>query len=201
MKKLVLSAGLILSIAIWCLWQQSSSGEAPDPGGAPGPASAPLAGSPPPPPRPRLVEVATAPPLRVSRLSPPADPVPQAEPEGRPELTVAERRAQLQSRFAVQDIDPAWASAARQELAQDLVRFGGKDARVRDVECRSSLCRAELVLTSHDAGSSFMESWLRQRAWAGPGFAANDAADPDGTPKMILFLARPGAELPQLDRL
>ena len=197
MKKLVLSAGLILGFAIWCLWQQASSREAPDPGEVPGPASSTLAG-PPPPPRSRLVDVAATPPPRVS---PPADPASQAEPEGKPEISVADRRAHLQSRFVAQDIDPAWSSVARQELAQDLGRFGGKDARVQDVECRSSLCRAELVLTSHDAGSNFMESWLRQRTWAGPGFAANDAADPDGTPKMILFLARPGTELPRLDRL
>lgn len=195
MKIGILLAGLGLGVVMWWGLHQSDTGKTPATSDAPRLAESSLEGA--------IVNsqprVPARPIPRPSVTSSSSEPVAQAASDAGPEITVAERRVHLQSRFAAQDVDPGWASTARQELGDDLRRSAGKDVRVQDVECRSSLCRAELVLTSHEAGNAFMESWLHQRAWTGPGFVANDEASPDGTPRMIMFLGRPGTELPHLE--
>jgi hypothetical protein len=127
---------------------------------------------------PRLPERASA--------TPATPPVPEkGAAEG-----VAEQRALLQSQFAAQQIDASWASSAREQLAADLDKYASANVRVRAVECRSTLCRVELATASHDAGVGFMEQWVRNRTWTGPGFAANA-----GDTSLIVFLGRPGSEL------
>lgn len=188
MKLLALSAALVLGLVVWWCAPEHGTRTPPVTGAAPRRVEPVVE-------MPRLAEQHAVAPPRIDR---PADPVPQAI-EAEPENVVAEQRTHLQARFTDQHVDPAWASAARQALSEDLARFSGQDVRVQGVECRSSLCRAELVLTSPEAGRSFMESWLRQRTWTGPGFVATDDAGRGGDPTMIVFLGRPGTQLPFLE--
>lgn len=113
--------------------------------------------------------------------------------------SVAEQRDYLQTRFASEQIDPGWAATARRDLENDLGRLGSKDVRVQGVECRVSLCRAEIVVASREVGNVFLESWLRTRTWTGPGFASTDEASWHDSPRMIVFLGRPGTELPMFE--
>jgi hypothetical protein len=124
-----------------------------------------------------------------NRASPPA-------PDGA-ESSSDDQRAHLQVRFAAERTDTAWATASRQALHDELGRFASADARLQEVECRSSMCRVVLTLNSPEAGTRFMESWLHERTWTGPGFVAPEDASPGGDAKsMVVFLGRPGTQLP-----
>lgn len=116
-------------------------------------------------------------------------------PEDEPDLSIAGQRARLEDRFAAETPDAAWATTAQQELHADLGRFSTRDATVRDVQCRASMCRIELALATRDAASEFMESWLRKRTWTGPGVADNEVVGADGQPRMVMFVGKLGLEL------
>jgi hypothetical protein len=118
-------------------------------------------------------------------------PMPRAEPE----VSIAGQRARLEDRFAAETRDAAWATTAQQELHADLGRFATRDVGIRDVQCRASLCRIELALATRDSASAFMESWLRQRTWTGPGVADSDVVGADGQPRMVMFVGKDGQEL------
>jgi hypothetical protein len=195
MKVIALSVSLVLGAVIWWIAREDVTADtrtAAVPRSArtasPGRAAVDV--------RPALARRADAP---ASETAPLVDPAPRTAPETRPEISVAEQRTYLQDRFSAQSADPVWSSTARQELREDLGKLSSNDVRLQSVECRSSLCRAEFVLTSQEAGNTFLESWLRQRAWTGAGFAANDDTNPDSNRRLLLFLSRPGVALPYLE--
>lgn len=188
MKWIVLSVSL-LGVGMWWLSHESRERSARQP---------PAAGEP-------RKRVDAPPPLTTRdapvspRPAPPADPAPRATPPAASKGDVDEQRAHLQASFAAQGVDAAWASTAQQALREDLGRFTGDNIRFKDVECRSSLCRAELTPINADAGRTFLETWLHQRTWTGPGFAAGDEATGGGAPTMVVFLGRPETALPYLE--
>ncbi len=132
-------------------------------------------------------------PVRIDVPSSPA--VVTSAPREEPDLSISGQRARLEDRFAAETPDAAWATTAQQELHADLGRFATRDASIRDVTCRASMCRIELALATRDAASGFMESWLRKRTWNGPGVADNDVVGADGQPRMVMFVAKDGLEL------
>lgn len=118
-------------------------------------------------------------------------------PAPAPEEDVTELRGRrLQDRFDAERIDASWAATARQEVHDDLDRSTGDDVQLQDVECRASLCRADVTFTKRGAGTSFMQKWLHSRTWTGPGFAETRATDhPEALQHMVVFLGKPGADL------
>src|SRR5690606_37400523 len=84
---------------------------------------------------------------------------------------IAERRTQLQAQFDGQSVDPSWAMESRQLLRDDVGKYANADVTVRDIECRSSMCRIALASTNRAAQRRFTEDWVRHRAWTGSGFA------------------------------
>lgn len=192
--KLVLSAILILGVVVWWISREVGAFEA-TPSSPAATNSATVAKRA----EPRLDSAPQA-----IRRQPPivdvsADPAPPDASETNPEVTTAARRARMQAHFADQPVDRSWASAAQYALQDDLGKVADDGIRLDRVECRSSLCRAEIVARSRDAASAFLESWLHQRTWTGPGFASHDDPNPDGSPRMVLFLGRPGTALPASD--
>lgn len=105
------------------------------------------------------------------------------------EAEIAERRVQLQTRFDGQSVDPSWAMQSRQLLRDDLGKYANADVRVRDVECRSSMCRIALASSNRTAQQSVVEDWIRHRTWTGSGFAVEDG---DAT---IVYVSKPGVDL------
>lgn len=112
-----------------------------------------------------------------------------APPERTAETEIAERGVQLQARFDAQSVDASWAMQSRQLLSADLGKYTNADVRVRDVECRSSLCRIALASTDRTAQQTFVEEWVRHRTWTGSGFAVQDG---DAT---IVYVSKPGVDL------
>lgn len=134
----------------------------------------------------------TAPEPNLVRVADPHEPGPdvgRAEEPRTPETAIADRRDQLQARFEGQPVDASWAMQSRQQLNADLGKYTNADVRVRDVECRSSLCRIALASTNRDAQQVFVEQWVRHRTWTGPGFAVQDG---DAT---IVYVSKPGVDL------
>lgn len=188
MKLFILSAGVVLTVGMVVLWRASR--DRPPVAVA---AVQPIVQR-------RAVDVAPEP-AKPRTLSPavaageqPGPRPPAADAQG---PSTKDQRVHLQARFAAETVDPAWATVARRELNDDLEHVASSDVRLRDVECHSSLCRVELNVTSSESGLAFMESWLHQRTWRGPGFAAR--LGEGGDAKMVLFVGRPGAELPYLE--
>lgn len=103
---------------------------------------------------------------------------------------IAERRAQLQAGFDGESVDPNWAMQSRQVLRDDLGKYANADVRVRDVECRSSMCRIALASSNRAAQQTFIEGWIRHRAWTGSGFAVEDGE------ATIVYVSKPGVDLP-----
>jgi len=197
--KLVLSTSLVLGVLLWWISRQVGVFDAPS--GAPaaestarvenraaGPQLASARPAIPRPPPPPSVDVS-------------ADRVPPDASASDPDVTAAARRTRMQAHFAEQPVDRSWASTAQYALQDDLGKVAAEGIRLHRVECRSSLCRAEFIATSRDTATAFLESWLHQRTWTGPGFASQDDSNPDGSPRMIVFLARPGTALPASDQL
>ena len=112
-----------------------------------------------------------------------------AEAQRTAETEIADRREQLQARFEGQPVDANWAMQSRQQLNADLGKYTNADIRVRDVECRSSLCRIAVASTNRAAQQVFVEEWVRHRTWTGAGFAVQDG---DAT---IVYLSKPGVDL------
>ena len=112
-----------------------------------------------------------------------------------PDLSIRGQRARLEDRFRAEATDGAWAPTAQQQLQSDVGRFATRDVDLRAVECRASMCRVELALATRDAASGFMEAWLRDRTWTGPGLADNDVLGSDGQPRLVMFVAKDGMEL------
>lgn len=96
---------------------------------------------------------------------------------------------QLRARFAKESVDPAWANPTRAALEADFTKLGSKDTSVRSIDCRRTMCRIELVPTSPEAGAAYVQAWLRDRAFTGPGHMAQR----DGV--MEMFVGREGTEL------
>jgi len=99
------------------------------------------------------------------------------------------RGEQIETRFSRERVDATWATATRSQLEGDLGRFATKDAGVRSVDCRASMCRVEVATATRAAGEQFAESWLRDRTFTGPawGHYSDDA--------MVMYVGRDGTEL------
>ncbi|HEY0254082.1 MAG TPA: hypothetical protein VGC41_21285 [Kofleriaceae bacterium] len=144
-------------------------------------ASAPVA-------HPRISSLGASPPVIAPAIA-------EAKPTDPGDFSIAQQRTRLEDRFASEKRDPAWANTAQQELHTDLGRFATREVAVRDIQCRASLCRIELALATHDAAPAFMEQWIYQRTWAGPGVADSDVVGADGQPSVVMFVGKEGQEL------
>jgi hypothetical protein len=136
---------------------------------------------------PQLPAIAAAPALPDHAPSAPAIGAPTDDGAA----AVARQREHLEARFTAEQADARWAPGARSAITDDLGRLSVPGAALRGVECRATMCRAELALGEPGAGAAFMQTWLRQRQWNGPGFAVNTS---DAT--MVVYLGKIGGTLP-----
>ena len=189
MKLFILSAGVVLAAMTLLLWRASRHDLSGDTAAKLEPAVQ------------RRSDAVAAAPVKPRDRPPPVlaavAPAPQTPTPDVPVPSLEDQRVHLQAHFAAETVDSGWASAARQELNADLGRVTNGDVRLLDVECHSSLCRVELSVADTGSGQMFLESWLHQRTWRGPGLAARLGAESDM--RMVLFLGRPHSDLPYLD--
>jgi|GEM_PF-2023333 len=132
----------------------------------------------------------------------PADPD-ESEPdtesaaERRQEMTSEEAVTRLDARFFGEGVDRTWSHEATQR-AERLRTHLPQGARFLSMECRSSMCRLEMVHANLEAFQHFIRDGLINDAtsWDGPFMAA--LKSPPGRPgevEAVAYLARPGADL------
>ena len=105
-------------------------------------------------------------------------------------------RSQLEDTMDQEAVDPAWATAAEDEINRSIRSVDMENIDVYGVECRARYCRVELTFAAGTDPQETMGELTRQ-----PGFAMQGMADfetdPDGTERVFVFLAREGAEFPE----
>jgi hypothetical protein len=110
--------------------------------------------------------------------------------------------AAVEAGFAAETVDRSWAGDARQDLRSRVAAVLPSPASLRDVDCRSTMCRVEMVCADTTELRSFFDNaFLRtkDRVWNGATFAMPPQPNPDGSLGVVLYLAREGTSLPTAD--
>jgi len=108
-------------------------------------------------------------------------------------------RSFLRDAFARERVDPSWSQASQQRLQVGLGKGTDTRSRLESIDCRSSLCMAELV---HDGDTSywgFVGRTVHVGLWDGPAFFSKDGSTAEGGTKMVMFFGRDGTELPDAE--
>lgn len=112
--------------------------------------------------------------------------------------------ASVEGEFAGQPTDNAWAASTRQALHDRLTsRARSSSSSLRSIECRSSICRVEVVHQDAAASQQFGERAFTdadERAWNGPVVITPPQANPDGSLVMVMYLGREGTSLLKPER-
>jgi len=104
--------------------------------------------------------------------------------------------------FAAQPVDRAWAPNATVEVHERLGTLVPPAASLGNADCRSSMCRVELVARDHAAMKQFVDGAFGVPAgsvWHGPMMAEYPPPGSDGTAHVILYLGRAGSSLWPVD--
>jgi hypothetical protein len=89
--------------------------------------------------------------------------------------------------------DPGWASAVQLALQEAIDREAIAGLRLVEADCRTSLCRIELVLDGSMPPGEAFEPLIHSAPWDGPWFAHIDEA----SGVAVVYLSREGDALPQ----
>lgn len=128
-----------------------------------------------------------------SAVSAPAVPAEHSEHE----VTEEERRVYAASVFDSEAVDPAWSRSTEQELAVGLETLPREGVALGSVDCRSSLCRFEVREEQPGTADRYLRQLIRSSVWRGQGMAVREYDDLTATARVEVYLARPGAGLPE----
>jgi hypothetical protein len=106
----------------------------------------------------------------------------------------------LESAFASQTIDAAWAHDAEDRVQQKL-HASVSGARLQSVECHASMCRIETVHTDAAAFGQFATDAFKdpdKRIWGSDAFTDEPIEGAHGELIVVSYLAREGETLPQI---
>jgi hypothetical protein len=108
----------------------------------------------------------------------------------------------VEAGFASETRDQAWSATARLRLSEAVTRLLPEGSGVRDIDCRSTLCRIELSHSDPNAERGFMEKAIHDPEGGfgnGPGYVSRSEPAADGTFVEVIYLAREGATLPSAE--
>jgi hypothetical protein len=132
----------------------------------------------------------------------PAQPAPPAAPSAS-SAGFADIQAYYQASMEAQNTDGNWSRDATRNLRgifDELIDTAKTAATtLKSVECRQSICRAELGHDSVGDARVFMRAWMYGQArqkWKGGFSGGVDPSKSDGAVRSVFFLAREGTELP-----
>jgi hypothetical protein len=129
----------------------------------------------------------------------PADRRP-ARPAGSPAPSYEDLTAYYQTSLEAQSIDVNWSRDATRRLRGVFGQYPA--AAIKSVECRQTICRAELTHDSDADARTFMEKWQYGGArleWQGPIMGGVVGPAAGGTARSVFYLAREGTEFPRLN--
>jgi hypothetical protein len=114
----------------------------------------------------------------------------------------AYERAVTEEAFKDEPYDRVWASDAKRQLEEGLLSSCSKfaSARVVGVECRKTMCRAEMRVSPPPVYDELLADFRYHGDWRGPGRAYRTLPEVSGDETAVLvFLGRPGSELPEVE--
>lgn len=113
-------------------------------------------------------------------------------------------QAAVEQAFTAEPIDASWATSTRATLTDHLSALSRmSSSAVGPVDCRSSICRVEVVHHDADGARRFADKAFTdpgERAWNGPVVIATPEIRGDGSVAMVMYLGREGTELVKLQR-
>lgn len=112
-----------------------------------------------------------------------------------------EQLAHLDATFVSQVPDQTWAGAQRERTSALLGSLGSTASEIVGVECRGSLCRAQLTLADEERYNALMHTMVASPEFRTAGQQATvhrKPAGPDGRVAVSIFLTKEGTELPIL---
>jgi hypothetical protein len=108
-------------------------------------------------------------------------------------------RASVEDAFAAESASSAWAPPTRVVLEDRLASLARLTASsLRDIDCRTSMCRVEVAHHDADASRQFAERAFtdpQTPAWDGPVFIPPAQPDADGGVVAVMYLGRRGNQL------
>lgn len=138
--------------------------------------------------------------------SPPSevDQPPETRPPSRNDVgasanrSTQERVEYLSFMFEQQPYDRSWARETERELRARLVDNSDAGSNVRELSCRSTLCRASLEFENEEGYRQFFEGYLSTPSWTGPGMLGR-VSDPSETAvRMVMYFGKRGEPFPEL---
>lgn len=118
-----------------------------------------------------------------------------AEVEAKSELTPAQELVALNEVFYDQPRDTAWSRSVMPLAASELKRYLTPESRLKSLECRESLCRAEAEHANADRYREFMHMAFTQSKWNGASVIKLQGEAGDGPMTSILYLIKPDTDL------
>jgi len=108
-------------------------------------------------------------------------------------------QAAVEDSFAAEPTNPAWAASTRLALQDRLAALARPLASsLREIDCRASICRVEVVHRDADTSRQFAEKAFtdpEDQAWNGPALLLPPQPDPDGRLAVVMYLGREGTSL------
>jgi hypothetical protein len=99
--------------------------------------------------------------------------------------------SQLDDILEGQGVDRAWADRTRSEA---LAAFGTLGSTVREATCGNTLCRLEIAHRDRSDHDALLAIVTQENPWESAAFYV--PVERDGQPTTLMFLGRPGEELP-----
>jgi hypothetical protein len=112
------------------------------------------------------------------------------------EVTTEDISEGLNTRFYAEDVDRNWSASARANFQSRLSAALPSGSRLVSLECKSSMCRAEVSQPSVEAHQSFVQSaFMPPAQWDGSTMVSLKEEPGDGSATSLVFLAREGQGL------
>jgi hypothetical protein len=109
-----------------------------------------------------------------------------------------EIRDSMEARFHGENADPSWSHEATEKLHDGISPLVPNGSHLRDVECRSSICRVEVTLPNVDAYRAFVQTaYLRPQTHCnGPMMSTVLRTESNGDITSVAYFTRPGTPPP-----
>jgi len=115
------------------------------------------------------------------------------------EDTARANQTSVEEAFAAESANDAWAPSTRVALQNRLSSLARlSSSSLRDIDCRSSICRVEIAHQNADASRQFAQQAFtdpQDPAWNGPVFIPPSQPDANGGLVVVMYLGRAGTQL------
>lgn len=119
------------------------------------------------------------------------EPSAEAKPEPAPPPPLEEK---VEQAFVAEDVDPGWAEPASARIVEGTMPILPAGSSLRDVDCRSTVCRVEVQHTTAGSHQGFIQAAVfEQRFWQGPG-SFTRVTDENGQEVTLVYLGREDAD-------